>query len=426
MGKVLSSLSGVCYGIEERIAEGAQGAVFRARQRHTGEAVAIKILNTLRPEESREARRRLSAIQGKREELPKEFVLPFDIIESPRLGYVMPLIEGMQPLEKLLSRSRSMGSFSVHRRLQVSYRLASAFRALHTRGMYYADISWANILVDPGTSRIRIIDNDNLDPGGRGKATILGTPWFIAPELVAQRKESPDQYTDYHSLATLVYYLLLLDHPLIGDRVAADTQEMEQVWLGEKALFTHHPRDHSNRSTYGDGYHGLPERLRSLFQKAFVDGLHNPAQRVPDGRWRSAIMETIEEMVKCPNCGERQYPARDRRPTCPVCQKRPRNAYLFLEFQQGRSRVRKAIHHGARIPGHLWRPDTGFDHSGRHVLAEVFLHNKHGLSLRNISRRSIHAHLKGNDYELEPGKNIKLVAGLTFDWGRGTYPATVV
>ncbi len=425
MGKTLSSASGERYVIEERIAEGAQGMVARARHVGTGDPVAVKILNRMRPDESRDTRRRLSAILGKRAELPQDFVLPHDIIESPRLGYVMSLVEGMQPLEKLLSRARSLESFPIERRLQACYRLATAFRSLHTRGMYYADISWANVLVDPDTGRIRIIDNDNLDPGGRGKATILGTPWFIAPELVAGKKASPDQYTDYHSLATLIYYLLVSDHPLIGDRVAADTQEMEQVWLGEKALFTHHPRDHGNRSTYGDGFLGLPERLRSLFHKAFVGGLHDPAQRVPDGRWCRAIMNTIDEMVKCPSCGASQYPSEDPRPACPACKVQPREPYLFLEFRQGRSTVRKAVRHGVKIGGHLWRPETDLDRSAQHVMARIFRHEEHGLSLCNVGHHSIHARYKGNQYDLEPGKNIKLVTGLTLDWGPGTYPATV-
>ena len=430
MDNTLTSISGRKYRVIKRISQGAQGIVWKAICESSGKTYAIKILNKLDPIESVELRKRLELIEAQVEHLPSVFVLPKDIITKPRLGYTMELVKEHRPLDSVLSERdvrNSLSSFPYKRRLQVCYRLAAAFRKLHTRGMYYADISWANVLVNTDTGSIRIIDNDNLDPTGEAKATILGTPLFIAPELVAHRKSNPDQYTDYHSLATLIYYLLVFDHPLIGDHVAADSQDNEELWLGDKALFVHNTNDRSNSSEYGGLYYNLPKLLQKQFQTAFIKGLSCPEERIPDGKWMRCIMQVLDEMIPCSKCGRKIFYHGLGQPLeCIYCNHISVTRPLFLNFAHDGNVVRKALIPNATIRAHHWKWGAEFDMNQKHAIAKVLTHDHYGPVLMNTSNRLFYAEYDMETYVINPNNKIKLQNGLRIKFGPNSVEATVV
>ena len=430
MAKTISSATGRRYNVIKPIAEGAQGRVFKAQDERTGDIVAIKLLNRMTGPASQVMQARLEAIANQGKRLPKVFVLPNDIIVSPRLGYAMPLVKDHKPLEAILSNRDVAGAireFPYFKRFQTCYRLADGFRALHTRGMYYADISWANVLASTERASVHIIDNDNLDPSGKVEATIIGTPWFIAPELISKQKRNPDAHTDYHSLATLIYYILVLDHPLIGDRVAADSQENEEAWLSRKALFVHHPSDKGNRSKYSGLYSRLPHRIRSLFEQSFVSGLQSPAERVTDGKWMRVLSEIIDEMIPCPRCNERTFlPSRHVGDSCFYCGATHLPAPKFICFDHKGHTLRKAIVHGANILAHHWRLDAEFDMRPEGRAARIEKHDKRGMVLENLGKHPIYATRGGANFVVEPGEKIQLLTGLQLSFGPNGVTATVV
>lgn len=71
-----------------------------------------------------------------------------------------------------------------------------------------------NVLVpsDPKATSIRLIDPDNLIVPGTTLATVIGTRWFIAPEILKESR-FPDHACDLWSLAVAIFYLLVLNHP---------------------------------------------------------------------------------------------------------------------------------------------------------------------------------------------------------------------
>jgi DNA-binding helix-hairpin-helix protein with protein kinase domain len=430
MATTFRSTTGRSYTAIKPIAAGAQGRVYKARDEHSGDIVAVKILNRMSGPEGQSMQARLEAIASQGKKLPKVFVLPNEIISTPRLGYAMPLVKDHQPLEAILSNrdvSAAVRQFPYFKRLQACYRLADGFRALHTRGMYYADISWANVLANTDRGSVHIIDNDNLDPTGKAEASIIGTPWFIAPELISKQKRNPDSHTDYHSLATLIYYILVLDHPLIGDRVAADSQENEEAWLSRKALFVHHPTDKSNRSKYSGLHARLPQRLRNLFEQSFVLGLNAPNERVPDGKWMRVLMEIIDEMIPCPKCGERTFlPSRHSNTACFYCGAANLKHPGFLCFDHKGHILRKALVDGASILAHHWRLDAEFDLSPEGRVARILAHPKKGLVLENLGKQAIYATRDGTTFVVEPQQKIQLLTGLQLNFGAGGVTASVV
>lgn len=176
---------------------------------------------------------------------------------------------------------------------------------------------------------------------------VVGTPDFIAPEVLETRslkigdpnKKLPNIQTDRHALAVLIYMYLLYRHPLRGGKVNdMDAAKDEELSMGSKALFIEHPTDKSNRPKVdqlapselpqGDvtklPYTICGPYLKELFDKAFIDGLHDPSKRPTADDWVTALVKTTDLMQPCqnPNCEAHWFVFdNSTKPRCPFCGK---------------------------------------------------------------------------------------------------------
>lgn len=146
------------------------------------------------------------------------------------------------------------GSWLSH--LQICLMISRAVRRLHAAGLAHSDLSYKNVLVDPSTGKACIIDIDGLVVPGKFPPDVVGTPDFIAPEVIATQhlsktdpgRKLPSALTDRHALAVLIYMYLFYRHPLRGSKVHdPDSTKDEELSMGAKALFVEHPTDTSNR-----------------------------------------------------------------------------------------------------------------------------------------------------------------------------------
>jgi len=223
--------------------------------------------------------------------------------------------------------------------------IARAVRRLHAAGLSHSDLSYKNVLVDPITGSACLIDCDGLVVPGKYPPDVVGTPDFIAPEVLQTsslkvgdpNKKLPSIMTDRHALAVLIYMYLLYRHPLRGGKVNdMDPARDEQLSMGEKALFIEHPTDKSNRPKVtqldksqlpqGDirkrPYTMCGPYLKRLFDFAFIDGLHNPSLRPTAEQWEEALIKTTDLMQPCqnPNCKAHWFVFDNTtKPKCPFC-----------------------------------------------------------------------------------------------------------
>jgi serine/threonine protein kinase len=238
---------------------------------------------------------------------------------------------------------REQGNWRDH--VRVCILIARAVRRMHAAGLAHSDLSYRNVLVDPSGGHACIIDIDGLVVPGRFPPDVVGTPDFIAPEVLATthlplgdpQRKLPRIDTDRHALAVLIYMYLFYRHPLRGRKVhAADAQLDELLSMGPKALFIEHPTDGSNRPDLrNEKPHALPwadpskipytvagPYLKELFEKAFIAGLHDPSQRPSADDWEQALIKTVDLMQPCANasCAQKWYVFDNTtRPVCPFC-----------------------------------------------------------------------------------------------------------
>lgn len=249
--------------------------------------------------------------------------------------------------------------------LSICRRIAQAVRRLHAGGLAHSDLSYRNVLVDPGSGSACIIDIDGLVVPGKYPPDVTGTPDFIAPEVVRTRELSindphrihPSIETDRHALAVLIYLYLTGRHPLRGKKIhdSEDADRDEQLAMGANALWIEHPADHSNRSDIEEARDGeLPwidaERLSSsklcgpileaLFNTAFIEGLHCPNNRPTAEEWERALVQTRDILIPCSNdeCYMGHFVFLNTTiVSCPLCSTRYQHSIPVLNFYTKRT-----------------------------------------------------------------------------------------
>ena len=184
-----------------------------------------------------------------------QFLWPIDMVSAADVrgyGYLMPLREHrFKGMPDLLKRRIDVDFRSL---ASVGMNLAHGFLQLHARGLSYGDISNGNVFFDPKTGEVLICDNDNVTTESQQSGTaVMGTPRFMAPEIV-RGHALPSTQTDLYSLSVLLFYLLLLHHPLEGGKEAAirvfDEPAMTMLF-GNEPVFIFDPDDESNRPVPG-------------------------------------------------------------------------------------------------------------------------------------------------------------------------------
>jgi DNA-binding helix-hairpin-helix protein with protein kinase domain len=214
-------------------------------------------------------------------------------------------------------------------RTRVASSMARIAWKLHGSGLCHSDFSGDNFLANVHRQHVVLIDLDALVVPGVLAPEILGTGDYMDPEIVigVDRKDNtarPSIYTDLHSLAVLIYQLLLMRHPLKGPKHHADNAERDDILaLGEHALYIEDTDDQSNRPL--DAFNGawcLGEEVEALMRRAFTAGLRSPQARPLAAEWGDALVRMSDQIIPCVNeeCpGKAFVLLRDRPANCPWC-----------------------------------------------------------------------------------------------------------
>jgi len=338
------------------------------------------VLCFFKDQSDRERRARLDAVIGKYnptiqtngEYWKRYYCWPTAIIQSPGLGVMCPTYPrnfffndgpwkgkekegswfsgktgGGKPFRDLMPPAER-GTWINY--LSLCIKMARAVSRLHLAGLAHSDLSPRNILIDPSTGQSIIIDIDSLVVKGIFPPDVLGTPGYIAPEVLGTchlplrdpKRVHPWTGTDLHALAVLIYQYLLFRHPLKGPKVNStkSAEEDDHLSLGEKALFIEHPTDHSNRPSdrdLGVTYDILGPKLVELFNQAFVDGLHAPNRRPIAAQWEDVLLKTWDQLLQCSNpaCMQKWFVAPRKGPArCPFCKTNIPGQVLKLNFKK--------------------------------------------------------------------------------------------
>jgi len=262
-----------------------------------------------------------------------------------------------------------------------------------------------------------ICDNDNVCVDGVGHAHVLGSKKFMAPEIV-RRQALPSKFTDRFSLAVMLFYLLVVHHPLEGEltELGLTDAQSHQRHFGTDPVFCFDPaqtlnRPHPKYHSHVEGLWGnLPSQIRDLFTRSFTVGLNEPAKRVVDSEWCSALAELRSGLHLCSSCNTALNlgSGNDR------CQRCTREIGPVLVMQVGtKSHGRIVAASGAQVAEHHTHGNLNFET----VFASVETHptDPGRLGLRNdtdspaeirTTSGQVHAVPTGRRSDLKPGTKI--------------------
>lgn len=217
------------YEIEQFIAEGGMGAVYRARHTLLGDRVAIKIL----PPEMRRNTAWLKRFQ-REGQAARRFQHPNSVIvhdlrtsEDGDIYLVMQYVEGRTLDEEVAARG---GHLSLAETLLIIEPIASVLDAAHAQGVVHRDLKPSNIMItkegnlkllDLGIAKVSDME------AGASQLTVtgqlLGTPYYMSPEqwgeLPRDGSEEIDGRTDVYSLGVVIYQITAGEFPFKGDSV---------------------------------------------------------------------------------------------------------------------------------------------------------------------------------------------------------------
>jgi eukaryotic-like serine/threonine-protein kinase len=204
------------YRVLRVLGSGGMGVVFEAEDVMLRRRVALK---TMKPglAATASARQRFLREARAMAALSHDHVVPvLHVGEERDLPFVvMPLLEGAT-LEERLQREEPLPIGEV---LRIGKEVAVGLAAAHERGLVHRDVKPANVWLEAGTGRVKILDfglarATAQAAGQTSTGVVLGTPSYMAPE---QAQGQPvDPRCDLFSLGCVLYRMTTGQVPFTG------------------------------------------------------------------------------------------------------------------------------------------------------------------------------------------------------------------
>ena len=211
------------YHVEERIGEGGNGTVFRARHALLRRPTALKLMNPLfaRSEAARKRFEHEVRLTSGLSHPNTVSIYDFGRTSDGTLYYAMELLEG-GTLDRVVQISGPLPAGRViHFLTQASGSLAEA----HAKGLIHRDIKPSNLIVCERGGLydvIKVVDFGLVkelasDDGHLTRAdVIVGTPFFMAPETISSPATAGPK-SDLYALGAVGYFLLTGRHVFEGE-----------------------------------------------------------------------------------------------------------------------------------------------------------------------------------------------------------------
>src|SRR2546421_2479408 len=203
------------YRLDERIAGGGMGDVWRGTDEVLGRTVAVKILLPALLEEAGFAERFRGEARTMATINHPGVVDVYDYgSENATAFLVMEYVEG-DALSRTLSR---VGRLTPARTMALVAQAADALHAAHDKGIVHRDVKPGNLLVRPNGTLV-LTDFGIARSAMVGQLTaagsVLGTASYISPEQAAGGVATP--LSDVYSLGVVAYQCLAGRRPFEGD-----------------------------------------------------------------------------------------------------------------------------------------------------------------------------------------------------------------
>src|SRR5215472_8124465 len=198
---VLAAL-GQRYEILDEAGHGSMGSVYKARDRETGEIVALKLLKPEIASDQTVMERFKNELLFARKITHKNICRVYEFNRVAGVAYTsMEFVEG-ESLRSVLSR---FGGLLLRKAFDLSLQMCSGLKEAHAQGIVHRDLKPENVMID-AQGNVKIMDFGiarSMESVTRLTGAMVGTPAYMAPEQVGGKPV--DYRTDIYSLGLMLY-----------------------------------------------------------------------------------------------------------------------------------------------------------------------------------------------------------------------------
>ena len=210
------------YQILEKIGRGGMGVVYKVEHTQMGKVAALKLLHSnLARDKDLTKRFQREATSISRLNHPN-IVQVFDF---GRVDDSMFLVMEYLPGEDLAMILRREGPLPVQRCIPILTQMCDALSEAHHQNVIHRDLKPENVrirrtrdgselvkVLDFGLAKI--LDEQETDSGVTERGSVMGTPYYMAPEVIRARKM--DGRLDLYSLGAVAYRMLTNQSAFVG------------------------------------------------------------------------------------------------------------------------------------------------------------------------------------------------------------------
>lgn len=361
-------ITGTLYSTgDNRIARGGEGSIYPIQNQT---AMVVKIFKPEKRTADREEKLKAMVKTKLSTADLDQVVWPLDVVyeQGTFVGYVMPKLNNTDSLITLYS-SGTVGKYDLRHRLLTAINLCYAVQTVHHMGQVCGDLNPQNICVnldEKDTSKnfhVTLVDTDSYHYATERKVyrCEVGLSEYLAPELQERLsgggslRDIPlptyTKETDLFALAVHIFTLLMNGcHPFACARKMRNPQENGvDRWTGTSSVSTirqmdpyflknsvatpqpnenmkngffpfYQQREGITIPVYAPDFDALPDSLRILFVRTFVEGFQDPVKRADSGEWIAALKKIIDAkfLVRCQHNMQHYYFA--HQVGCPLCE----------------------------------------------------------------------------------------------------------
>ncbi len=207
------------YKLERQIGSGAMGVVWQATDL-TGKkrSVALKLIREEHASDPVQRKRFLNEAYLVDQLDHPNIIKVFERGEHQQTLFIaMELLSG----KSLADVIRAGDRLPVAECLRIMRQLADALTRIHGQGILHRDVKPANVMLMNGTAprTAKLLDFGLAQSPSLTRLTetgeILGTVYYMAPELISQRQASAA--SDIYALGVVYYEMLTLEKPFLGE-----------------------------------------------------------------------------------------------------------------------------------------------------------------------------------------------------------------